>query len=242
MNDTTLIEQLPRHVVIVMDGNGRWAKNRGLPRIAGHKAGVKTIEKIVECAAKRQIEVLTLFAWGIENWGRPKEEVDFIMELFAKTLETQAKHFQKNNIKFRVIGDIEGVQPELQIKIHELEARTHHHSGLILVLAFNYSGRWDILQATKKLCVQSAESRLNPKKISYDDFQNELCLSDLPEPDLFIRTSGELRISNFLLWQLAYTEFYFTDTLFPDFNEESFLKALQSFSQRERRYGLLNCK
>src|SRR5262249_36292429 len=221
--------QLPRHVAIIMDGNGRWAQHRNLPRVAGHEQGVKAIEKTIKFATENKIQVLTLFAWGIENWGRPAEEVDFLMRLFVKNLEDQAENFQKNNIQFRVMGDSNRISPSLQQKIYEVENLTRNNTGLILVLAFNYSGRWDILQATQKLCASVYAHTLRPEDITYTHIQNTLCLADLPEPDLFIRTSGEQRISNFLLWQLAYTELYFTDVLWPDFDEETFADALYKF-------------
>lgn len=233
---------LPRHVAIVMDGNGRWAKKRHLPRVAGHEEGVKAIERAVRFAGEQKIQVLTLFTWGIENWGRPEEEINFIMQLFAKTLENQAENFQKNNVRFRVIGDAQGIHSELQVKIRQLETLTENNTGLVLVLAFNYSGRWDILQATKKVNQKIISGQLQLEDVSYADIHHALCLSDLPEPDLFIRTSGEQRISNFLLWQLAYTELFFTDILWPDFNETVFSDALSAFARRERRYGLVQTK
>jgi undecaprenyl diphosphate synthase len=231
--------QLPKHVAIIMDGNGRWAQRRDLPRVAGHEAGVKAIERTIKIASEHKIQVLTLFAFGIENWGRPSEEIDFLMRLFVKNLEDQAEHFQKNNIQFRVIGDSGRIDSALQAKIHEVQALTAQNTGLILVIAFNYSGRWDILQATQQLAEKVSRHELSPEAISYQHITDALCLATLPEPDLFIRTSGEQRISNFLLWQLAYTELYFTDTLWPDFDEQVFVDALHQFSLRQRRYGLL---
>lgn len=232
--------QHPLHVAIIMDGNGRWAQRRHLPRVAGHEEGVKAIERTIKFASENKIQVLTLFAFGIENWGRPTEEIEFLMQLFVKNLEDQAEQFKKNNVQFRVVGDSNRIDPNLQKKIREVEALTAENTGLVLAIAFNYSGRWDILQATQKLVQKVSEGELHPKDISYEHINQALCLSDLPEPDLFIRTSGEQRISNFLLWQLAYTELYFTEVLWPDFNEQIFADALHQFSQRNRRYGLVS--
>ncbi len=229
---------LPKHVAIIMDGNGRWAERRHLPRAVGHEEGVKAIERTLKFASENQIQVLTLFAFGIENWGRPAEEIDFLMQLFVRNLESQTEHFQKNNIQFRVIGDSARINPALQEKINEVQNCTAQNTGLVLVIAFNYSGRWDVVQATQKLCRQVQAGEFLAENISADELQNALCLADLPEPDLFIRTSGEQRISNFLLWQLAYTELYFTDVLWPDFDEVVFADAIYQFSLRQRRYGL----
>lgn len=236
---SNLRHSLPQHVAIIMDGNGRWAQQRQLPRIAGHEEGVKTVEKIIKQAMKSQIKILTLFAFGIENWGRPQDEVDFLMQLFIKNLETQAEHFIKNNIQLRVIGDSSRIAEHLQKKIKAIEATTSANNGLILVIAFNYSGRWDILQASQKLAAKVQQQQMQAADINYDNFAEELCLADLPEPDLFIRSSGEQRISNFFLWQLAYTELYFSEVLWPDFAEADFEEALHKYSLRQRRYGLV---
>ncbi len=235
---TTPHPTLPKHIAIIMDGNGRWAQARHLPRLAGHEAGVQTIEKIIKAAIQQKIPVLTLFAFGIENWKRPASEVKFLMELFIKNLKTQVPHFIENDIKLRVIGEREGIDDNSIQEIERVEALTAHHKQLTLVIAFNYSGRWDIVQATQKLCMEVQAGMLNPEDISYAQLHNAMCLSDLPEPDLFIRTSGEQRVSNFMLWQLAYTEFYFTDTFWPDFDGAAFEVALQAFAARQRRYGL----
>lgn len=229
---------LPKHIAIIMDGNGRWAQARHQPRLVGHEAGVDAIEKVIKSAINHHIPVLTLFAFGIENWGRPASEVNFLMQLFVKNLETQVPQFQENQIRLRVIGDRTRIDADLCDKITQVEALTAHHQRLTLSIAFNYSGRWDILQATQRLANQVAAGELTANDISYHHIQQALCLSDLPEPDLFIRTSGEQRLSNFLLWQCAYTELYFTDTLWPDFDEASFKDALQAFATRQRRYGL----
>lgn len=229
---------LPQHIAIIMDGNGRWAQARNLPRLAGHEAGVQSIETIVKAAIEHNIKVLSLFAFGIENWKRPATEVKFLMELFIKNLQTQVPHFLENNIKLRVIGDRTGIDASSIKEIERVEALTASHTRLTLVIAFNYSGRWDIVQAVQKLCIDTQVGTLDPEDISYPQVHKAMCLSDLPEPDLFIRTSGEQRVSNFMLWQLAYTEFYFTETFWPDFDGAAFEVALQAFAARQRRYGL----
>lgn len=228
----------PRHVAVVMDGNGRWAEQRGLPRVAGHEQGVKSVENIIRAAAEHKIEILTLFAFGIENWGRPSEEVDFLMQLFVKNLHHQAEQFIKNNIRLRVIGERSRLTSEVCLKIDEIQAQTQNNTGLMVVIAFNYSGRWDIVQAARVLAESVAHGQLTLDQIDSESFGRALCLGDLPEPDLLIRTSGEQRLSNFMLWQFAYTELYFTDTLWPDFNANCFEKALEVFGTRQRRYGL----
>lgn len=233
------MNKLPKHVAIVMDGNGRWAQQRNLPRVAGHEAGAKAVRKIIEVCAKKQIQVLSLFAFSSENWQRPEMEVGFLMKLFFRTLQRETKRLHKNNIQLRIIGDYSRFDSKLRERIIESQALTAKNTGLILVIAANYSGRWDILQATQKVFQNMIEQAIPSTQINYEHIQQALCISDLPEPDLFIRTSGELRISNFMLWQLAYTELYFTNTLWPDFDEEEFETALTSFNQRERRFGLV---
>lgn len=227
----------PRHIAIVMDGNGRWAKLRGLPRVAGHKAGSEAVRNAIEACVKRGIEALTLFAFSSENWQRPASEVSSLMKLFFTALQSNVKKLNKNNIKISFIGDVSQLDNKLQDKINEAQNLTANNSGLHLNIAVNYSGRWDILQAAKKIAQEAKESKIEIEKISYELVQKNLCLSDLPEPDLFIRTSGEQRISNFLLWQLAYTELYFTDVLWPDFDEEQLDLALLEFANRNRRFG-----
>lgn len=229
---------LPKHIAIIMDGNGRWAEHRGKPRTAGHEEGVKAIEKLLNAVIKKKISILTLFVFGVENWKRPKEEVSLLMSLFSQSIRDQAGHLIKNNIKLRVIGDLTPIEDSLQEKIREVEALTINNTALTLVMAFNYSGQWDILQATKKIARKVVAGELNLEDVSDKIFTSCLSTCDLPEPDLFIRTSGEQRISNFLLWQLAYTELYFTDVLWPDFNELVLDAALDAYSKRHRRYGL----
>lgn len=222
-----------------MDGNGRWALQRKLPRIFGHKEGGKTAEKIIKICVQKGIEVLTLFAFSTENWNRPQDEVSFLMELFLNALSKDIKRLHKNNIKLRVIGEINTLNDKLRNKIMEAEELTSANTGLKLNLAINYSGRWDIFQAAKNIAQAVETSELKAQEVTQELFKSKLCLSDLPEPDLFIRTSGELRISNFLLWQLAYTELYFTDILWPDFDDQALNEALSAYAARERRFGFV---
>lgn len=228
---------LPRHVAIIMDGNGRWAKKRFLPRVAGHKVGVKAVKKIVEASAELGVKVLTLFAFSSENWQRPKAEVDTLMDLFVSSLEQEVKQLHKNGVKLQFIGDRSEFNPKLQARIAESENLTKDNTGLHLVIAANYGGKWDIAQAMRKLAVQVQQGEIEPDSITPELIQAHVCLHELPEPDLFIRTSGEHRISNFMIWQLAYTELYFTDTLWPDFGRSAYIEAIQSFADRERRFG-----
>ena len=223
-----------------MDGNGRWAKQRGLERIAGHQEGRKTAKKIIEACAKKSIPVLTLFAFGRENWERPEEEVNFLMELFLQSLKQETNSLQKNNVCLQFIGDLSSFNHSLQQQIKLSEEQTAKNAGLRLIIAANYSGKWDILQATKKILGQAQKDKINISNITETYFQEQLSTTTLPLPDLFIRTSGEQRISNFLLWQLAYTELYFTKVLWPDFDEQELEKALKFYATRERRYGLIS--
>ena len=237
MSDTSNIsnsfpakQELPRHVAIIMDGNGRWAQQRHLPRFVGHKSGVKSARMAVEVCAKLKLDALTLFAFSSENWNRPRKEVDLLMGLFVSSLGEEAASLHENNIRMRVIGDRSAFSEKLQKRIEEVEALTANNDGMTLAIAANYGGRWDIMQAAQ-------QSVTNDGLIDEEQFDRHLSLSDLPEPDLFIRTGGEHRISNFLLWQLAYTELYFTDTLWPDFDKACFAKAMQDFAGRQRRFG-----
>lgn len=229
--------EVPRHIAIVMDGNGRWAKKRILPRTAGHQAGVTAIQKILKRCGERGVEVLTLFAFSSENWRRPEDEVHVLMELFVSTLEEQTQTLYENGIRLRFIGDKHAFPAKLQQEIANSEQRTENNSRLTLVIAANYGGRWDLLQAVKQIARDVELGTLSAKSISAEAIDSRLSFPDLPEPDLFIRTGGEYRISNFLLWQLAYTELYFTDTLWPDFNEKSLDLAIESFAGRQRRFG-----
>ena len=229
--------QLPRHIAIIMDGNGRWAKNRFLPRTAGHHAGVSSVRKVIEYCGSVGVNALTLFAFSSENWRRPQQEVSVLMGLFLATLEKETAKLHKNNMRLRVIGDRTAFGFELQEKIAAAECLTFDNTGLNVVIAANYGGRWEITDAVRRLASQVVDGVLNPEEITSEVFASNLNLADLPEPDLFIRTGGEKRISNFLLWQLAYTELYFTDTLWPDFDETELEEAIKDYSGRQRRFG-----
>ncbi|MCU7943344.1 MAG: isoprenyl transferase [Candidatus Thiodiazotropha sp. (ex Cardiolucina cf. quadrata)] len=230
-------KRLPRHIAIIMDGNGRWAKKRGLPRYAGHPAGVEAVRGVVEACVELQIPVLTLFAFSSENWQRPQKEVNLIMDLFLRSLKKEVRRLDRNHVKLKVIGDRSAFATNLQAQIDEAEQQTASNQGLLLQVAANYGGRWDITQAAKRLAEQVQSGEISPDQIDEERFSQNLCITNLPEPDLFIRTGGEQRISNFLLWQCAYTELYFTDLLWPDFNRKALDEALHDFSRRQRRFG-----
>ncbi len=230
-------QQVPKHIAIIMDGNGRWAKSRHQSRFMGHRAGVKSVEKIVKHCVKCEVEVLSLFAFSSENWRRPTKEVSLLMELFAVALKQQTKRIHKNNTRLRVIGDISKFSKSLQKQIEEAETITENNTGLTINVAANYGGRWDITRSVKRLAERVMEGSLKLEDITEQQITQGLITADLPEPDLFIRTGGEQRVSNFMLWQMAYTEFYFTDTLWPDFDEQVLDTAIASFNQRERRFG-----
>ena len=231
------LPQFPRHAAIIMDGNGRWAEQRQLPRAAGHRAGVETVRRIVQACADIGIEILTLFAFSSENWRRPKHEVGLLMELFISALQQEIQNLSENNVRFRMIGESAALPLRLQEYIREAQQLTAANKGLTLVIAANYGGRWDITQAAQILARKVASGAMAIEDISEDSVQAHLSLSDLPEPDLFIRTGGEQRISNYLLWQLAYTELYFTDCLWPDFTPQHLEAALDWYTTRQRRFG-----
>ena len=225
---------MPSHVAVIMDGNGRWAKKRFLPRVAGHVKGVELVREMVRACLERGIQYLTLFAFSSENWRRPQEEVSLLMQLFVKALEQEVEKLDRNGVRLRVVGDLSRFEPRLQALIREAEATTQNNTRLDLTIAANYGGRWDIMQAMNRLLADRAPGK---EAIEEGDLDPYLSMNYAPEPDLFIRTGGEQRISNFLLWQLAYTELYFTDTLWPDFDTAEFAKAIASYQQRERRFG-----
>jgi undecaprenyl diphosphate synthase len=225
---------LPRHIAIIMDGNGRWAKKRFLPRFAGHRRGVETVRNTVKQCLERGIEYLTLFAFSSENWRRPDEEVSLLMQLFVRALRQEVAKLNRNGVRLRVIGDLSRFDPELQSLILASERKTASNDKLTLTIAANYGGRWDILQAVNRMALASPDKQGNWCEA---DLEPYLAMSFAPEPDLFIRTGGEERVSNFLLWQLAYAEFYFTETLWPDFDSAAFATAIASYQQRERRFG-----
>lgn len=229
--------KLPKHIAIIMDGNGRWAKSRHLPRSAGHRAGVEAAHKIVEACHERGIQVLTLFAFSSENWRRPAEEVSFLMRLFFNLITRDIKKLHKNNVQFRVIGQFEELEPALCEKIHEAHQLTRANTGLMLQVAINYGAQAEIVQATKTIAEAVLKHDISIDQIDKDLFQKHLAFPDLMPPDLFIRPSGEMRISNFLLWHLAYAELYFTQTLWPDFDAKALDAAIRDYSKRQRRYG-----
>lgn len=225
---------VPAHVAVIMDGNGRWAKKRLMPRVAGHVKGVELVREMVRACLERGVQFLTLFAFSSENWRRPQEEVSLLMQLFVKALEQEVEKLDRNGVRLRVIGDLTRFEPRLQELIRQAEEKTAGNTRLDLTIAANYGGRWDIMQAVNQMLAGQPESNQGWQE---SDLEPYLSMSFAPEPDLFIRTGGEERISNFLLWQLAYTELYFTPTLWPDFDTAEFEKAIASFQQRERRFG-----
>ena len=232
--DIPPVGEVPRHIAIIMDGNGRWAKKRFMPRVAGHKRGVETVREITKACIERGVAYLTLFAFSSENWRRPQEEVSFLMQLFLRALEEEVVRLHESNIRFRVIGDLSRFDPQIVTLVRRSEALTAGNTSLTLTIAANYGGRWDILQAMEKMLAASPQRRSG---FSEEDLAAHLALNYGPEPDLFIRTGGEQRISNFLLWQLAYSEFYFTDTLWPEFDAAALDLAIASYQRRERRFG-----
>ncbi|MEI6893385.1 MAG: polyprenyl diphosphate synthase [Colwellia sp.] len=228
---------IPQHVAIIMDGNGRWAQLQGKGRVAGHKAGVESVRAVVASARKLNVKALTLFAFSSENWKRPKKEVGVLMDLFMYVLTKEVKRLHKHNIRFQVIGDLRRFSDKLQKNIAISEQLTAKNTGLVLSIAANYGGRWDIAQAAKKIAFEVVQGNMSLDDIDEEALNEQTCLANLPALDLLIRTGGDYRISNFLLWQVAYAELYFTDTLWPDFDEIQFQKALTCFEQRERRFG-----
>jgi undecaprenyl diphosphate synthase len=224
---------VPRHIAIIMDGNGRWAKKRLMPRVAGHRKGVEALRGVIRACGERGVSHLTVFAFSSENWRRPQEEVSLLMELFMRALENEVARLHENGIRFRVIGELGGFSARIQTLIREAEALTRDNSRLTFTVAANYGGRWDIVRAVKRLIAAGVPA----DSVDEAALARELCIADMPEPDLFIRTGGEQRISNFLLWQLAYTELYFTDTLWPEFDPAALDAAIDSYRSRERRFG-----
>lgn len=231
---------IPRHVAIIMDGNGRWAKARHLPRTAGHHQGVKVARNVVELCARQGVEVLTLFAFSSENWKRPQGEVSTLMELFISALRREAKDLVKNNVRLQVIGERSGFPEKLQDEMNTAEELTADSTGMRLLIAANYGGRWDLVQAVQQLGERIQNGELAVEDITEEMIGSNLSTAKLPEPDLFIRTGGEHRVSNFLLWQLAYTELFFTDKFWPEFNEDELQNAFQVYQQRERRFGMIS--
>jgi undecaprenyl diphosphate synthase len=228
---------LPRHIAIIMDGNGRWAKRRGLPRIAGHKAGVKTVKRIVEAAGELKLSILTLFTFSTENWQRPREEVSAIMNLLYETTKRELNELEKNNVKLITTGKIEELSLRRKEILEKAIQRTKDNTGLVLNLALNYSGRSEILDAVKKISLDISSGIIKPEGMDEKLFSSYLYTKELPDPDLLIRTSGEMRLSNFMLWQTSYTELYVTEVLWPDFSVNDFYQAIWAYQSRQRRFG-----
>ena len=231
------IEQLPSHVAIIMDGNGRWARQRGLDRIFGHQQGVKSLREVIEAATEVGIKYLTLYAFSTENWGRPDEEVSALMQIMVQSLRNETEPLIKSNICFKVIGDVARLSEDVRNKLFETISLTSSCNGLTLIIALSYSSRWEITEAAQKLVAEAIKGNIDPENISEEDFAKYLNTAGIPDPELMIRTSGELRISNFLLWQIAYTELFFTDILWPDFGKDDFYTAIIDYQKRERRFG-----
>ena len=229
---------LPHHIAIVMDGNGRWAEARGESRPAGHRAGIEPVRKVIRECAKLGVEALTLFAFSSENWRRPETEVAAIMSLFMEALDREVAELHANRVRVRIIGNRQRLSVRLQQRIAEAEAMTAGNDGLKLQVAVSYGGRWDVVEAAKRIAARAASGAIRAADINEEMFSAELQLSDLPDPDLFIRTGGDHRVSNFLLWNIAYAELFFTDVLWPDFDVPELHRALEDFAGRERRFGL----
>jgi len=239
----TLLSQInkanvPQHVAIIMDGNGRWAKQHGEDRVFGHHEGVNSVREIVEACGEVGVKYLTLYAFSTENWNRPKEEVDALMELLVATISLETPNLNKNGVKLQAIGDLTSLPMSCQEELQESINITANNSKVTLILALSYSSKWEITNSVKQIAQLVKEGKLNPEDINSSTIQKFLCTSIYPDPELMIRTSGENRISNFLLWQLAYAEFYFTEVLWPDFRKNEFYKAILSYQNRERRFGL----
>ncbi|MEP7275711.1 MAG: polyprenyl diphosphate synthase [Betaproteobacteria bacterium] len=235
--DVPRTSAIPRHVAVIMDGNGRWARNRHLPRVAGHRRGVEAVRSSVKAAMERGVEFLTLFAFSSENWRRPADEVSILMELFLRALEQEVAKLHDNDIRFRVVGDRSRFAPRIRELMTGAEAMTQSNARLTLTIAANYGGRWDIAQAARAYFAANRAALAPTTALDPEALTPYLSMSYAPEPDLFIRTGGERRVSNFLLWQLAYTELYFTDTLWPDFDAAALDTAIRSYGERERRFG-----
>lgn len=231
------MEHLPRHIAIIMDGNGRWAMDRGMARLQGHQAGVESIRDIVKAAGELGISYLTLYAFSSENWARPPEEVNFLMGLLSNYLDKELAELQKNNLRFHMIGRLQDLPVDVQTKILRNMKETEKNTGLSLTLALSYSSRLEIVDAVKKIAFKVARRELKPEEVTSEVISRHLYTAGIPDPDLLIRTSGEMRISNFLLWQLSYTEIYVTDKFWPDFRKSDLMAAIQAYQKRERRFG-----
>jgi len=237
LKDRINFQKLPRHVAIIMDGNGRWAKSKNKERFYGHQEGVESVRVITESAAELGVDYLTLYAFSKENWNRPQEEVDALMELLVLSLEREVGTFNKNNIKLEAIGDVDNLPEKSRLTLQRVISDTSNNSKMTLVLALNYSSRWEILNAAKNMAIDLKKDVLSEEDFKENNFNKYLTTNNIPDPELLIRTSGEYRISNFLLWQLAYTELYFSKKYWPDFRQDDFYKAIIDFQGRERRFG-----
>jgi undecaprenyl diphosphate synthase len=241
--ESHLLEQLkksgeiPRHIAIIMDGNGRWAKSKGLPRFAGHRVGVDSVRDIVKACAELGVKYLTLYTFSTENWNRPKEEVSTLMKLLLKTLRKEIDDLHKNNVRLFAVGDLKSLPEAVQQQLYESVEKTKNNEKLNLILALNYGGRWEIIEAVKQIVKDAKKDLVNLKDIDDELINSYLTTKNIPDPDLLIRTSGEFRISNFLLWQIAYTEFVISDVYWPDFRKEQLFNAVKQFQKRERRFG-----
>lgn len=231
------IERLPKHIAVIMDGNGRWAKERGKPRIFGHQSAIQSVREVTEACAELGLTALTLYAFSTENWKRPALEVSGLMKLLGETILAEMQTMLKNNVRVVFVGGLENLPKVTYAQIQKAMEQTSHCTGLVLNIAISYSGRWDLVQATRKIAREVKEGKLDPEKINDDTISNALVTAGLPDPELLIRTSGELRISNFLLWQLAYSELYFTNKYWPDFRKEDLYEAILNYQHRERRFG-----
>jgi len=240
LKDKIIHDKLPVHIAIIMDGNGRWAKRRGNDRIFGHQNGVNAVRETVEAAAELDIKYLTLYAFSTENWNRPRTEIDALMSLLVTTLHKETRTLIKNNIRLLVIGELENLPKQLVRNLKRSIEITSKNTGLKLILALSYSARWEILDAIRKIARHVKGGKTDPEEITYEFFTEYLQTKDIPDPELLIRTSGEYRISNFLLWQIAYAELYFTETLWPDFTKEDLYKAICNYQRRERRFGKIS--
>lgn len=237
LKDKIIAERLPSHIAIIMDGNGRWAKQRGEDRIFGHYQGVNSVRKVTEAATELGVKFLTLYTFSTENWNRPKAEVDGLMELLMDNIEKETPTFHKNNIRFTSIGDNSLMPPKALAKLEKCIAETAGNTGLTLVLALSYSSRWEIVDAAKRIAENVEKGNVRAEDVDEGVFAQSLCSADIPDPELMIRTGGEYRISNFLLWQIAYAELYFTDVMWPEFAEENLYAAILDYQSRERRFG-----
>ncbi|MBN1989971.1 MAG: isoprenyl transferase [Bacteroidales bacterium] len=240
LKESIVKEQIPQHIAIIMDGNGRWAKKRGNQRIFGHRNGVNAVRAVTEAAGELGVKYLTLYAFSTENWNRPRPEIEALMSLLVSTINSETDTLLKNGVCLRTIGDTESLPPSVAAKLKEATAKTSGCNGLNLILALNYSSRWEITNAMTRIAKSVLDGQISPANITSETISSHLCTGGIPDPELIIRTSGEYRLSNFLLWQAAYSEFYFTDVLWPDFDKEELYRAIVDFQKRERRFGKIS--